>query len=152
MAKYELRSDEAVILRSDQIRWTGGRRGGSDELILTNHHLIVLDKGILGRAEAEYFRLDQVKVIDGRPQALVKKARDGKQHLEVFLLDRTEVFVLESGGRREAVKWANSIAAAVSGNGMKVQDRTTMALPGTELVIGTLRDTVGQVARSLRGK
>jgi hypothetical protein len=149
MANYELRSDEAVILRSRQIRWVGGRRGGSDELILTNHNLIVVDKGILGRPEAEYIRLDQVKVVDGRPQALVTKARDGRQHLEVFMIDRTEVFVLESGGRREAVKWANAIAAAVNGKGMKVQDRTTMALPGTGLVVETLRDTVGQVAKSL---
>jgi hypothetical protein len=152
MTKYELRSDEAVLLQAEQVQRRDGKRGGSDGLILTNVHLIVLDRGVLGRAEAEYLPLSQVKVVNDQVQALATKSREGHPQLEVFFLDRHEAFTFQSGGRRAVVKWANAINLVVSGRGGEVRKPANLALPGTERVVETLRDTVGQVARSLRNK
>lgn len=152
MTKYELRSDEAVLLQAERVQRREGKRGGSDGLILTNLHLIVLDRGVLGRTEAEYLPLSRVKVVDGQSQALATKSRGGQPQLEVFFLDRHEVFTFQSGGKRAAVKWANAINSTVTGRGAEVQKPANLALPGTELVVETLRDTVGQVMRTLRNK
>ncbi|MFZ1488959.1 MAG: hypothetical protein WAS51_03390 [Ilumatobacteraceae bacterium] len=93
-----------------------------------------------------------MKVVDGQSQALATKSRGGQPQLEVFFLDRHEVFTFQSGGKRAAVKWANAINSTVTGRGAEVQKPANLALPGTELVVETLRDTVGQVMRTLRNK
>ena len=144
VARYELRADEAVLIQSESVKRRDGKRGGQDELVLTNLHLIVLDRGVLGKAEPEYLSLSQVKVIDGRPQALVTKSRDGHHQLEVFFLQRHEVFIFESGGKRAAIKWADAVSAAVNGKGAETQSRANLAIPGTELVVETIRDKIGR--------
>ncbi len=152
MMKYELRADEAVLLQAEQVRRRDGKRGGSTSLILTNLHLIVVDRGVFGRADAEYIPLSQVKVVNNESQALATKRRHSQPQLEVFLLDRHEVFTFQCGGRRDVVHWANAINSAVTGRGSGVRKRANLALPGTELVVETLRDTLGQVVRTLRRK
>lgn len=152
MARFKLGPDEFLLMHASRVRRQDGKNGGTDELVLTNRNLIIIDRGLLGAAELEYLPLSQLKAFEGKPQAFATQNRHGQSQLEVFFIDRHEVFLFQSGGRHATVKWADAIVAAASGRAVDVQKRATMALPGIEAAVETLRDSVSQVARTLRGR
>lgn len=73
MTKINLLPHETIILRDSVVQHD---RGGlidlySDELVLTNVALVVIHKSIMGGVkDIQRFSLDQIKVVNGVPQAL----------------------------------------------------------------------------------
>lgn len=146
MANFDLQANEAVVLKAGSVMHGGGRISAyNDELILTNIHLIWLNKGMLGKVKrVEYFPLNQVKIFNDRAQALVAKSSGGSPQLEVFFQGSQEEFQFSAGGKREVAKWADAINRLVTGTTAEMRSSANMALPGTEAIAETLRDTFSQ--------
>jgi hypothetical protein len=153
MAKYNLQHNEAVLLSAERVqRGTGRLSAFTDELVLTNLHLIWVNKGIVGNVKrVEYLPLALVKVFNDQAQARLSKSGNGIPQLEVFFQNGEEVFKFQSGGKREIAKWIDAINRAVTGNGAGVGGPASKALPGTGVVAETLRDTLGQFRASFGG-
>ena len=154
MAKYNLQPSEAVLHTSE----SGVQRGTAifsafkGELVLTNLHLIWVNKGMAGNVkQIEYFPLALVKVYNNQAQALMTKSGNGLPQLEVFFQTGEEVFKFQTGGKREVAKWIDAINRAVTGNETEVSRSAGRALPGTGAVAETLRDTFSQFKGSFGG-
>lgn len=97
MTKINLLPHETIIMRDSVVQHD---RGGlidlySDELLLTNVALIVIHKSIMGDIkDIERFSLDQVKVVNGVPQALLGTSSSGEQQLHVHFSHGVEAFTL----------------------------------------------------------
>jgi len=153
MANLNLQANEAVVLKADSVMHCGGHFSSyGDELILTNIHVIWLNKGTLGNVKrTEYFPLDQIKIFNGRAQALLTKGSTGSPQLEIFLKGSQEAFRFSSSGKKEIVKWVEAINQLVTGTGGESPSSTNMSLPGTAVIAGTLRDTFGQFKNAFGG-
>lgn len=87
MTKINLLPHETIILRDSVVQHD---RGGlidlySDELVLTNMALVVIHKSVMGGVkDIQRFSLDQVKVVNGVPQALFGTSSSGENQLQVF--------------------------------------------------------------------
>lgn len=134
MTKIKLLPHETIILRDSVVQHD---RGGlidlySDELVLTNIALVVIHKSIMGGIkDTQRFPLDQIKILNGVPQALLGTSSSGENQLHVHFLHGTEAFALgraddDSGGildillvspqdkeRRNIAAWQSAISQAV---------------------------------------
>lgn len=134
MTKINLLPHETIILRDSVVQHD---RDGlidlySDELVLTNVALVVIHKSIMGGVkDIQRFSLDQVKVINGVPQALFGTSSSGENQLQVFFSHGVEAFTLgradnDSGGildillvspqdkeKRNIAAWQSAISQAV---------------------------------------
>lgn len=153
MAKYNLQPNEAVVLKADSVqRGDGLLAGFTDELVLTNLHLIWVSKGMFGNVKRiEYLPLALVKVFDDQAQALTSKASNGSPQLEVFFQNGEESFRFQSGGRGEVGRWVDAISRLVTGHGAAAGVAPSRALPGTAAVADTLRDTFSQFKGAFGG-
>lgn len=150
-AKYSLQPNEVLLLKDAQVAHGGIWSAYTDELMLTNLNLVLLKKGIFGNSKGvRTFPVDQIKVYNQQAQAVIGKASNGTDLLEVYFLNGQEKFAFQSGGKRKLREWIAKINQAVSGEVAPVQPAAGMALPGAELAAGVLKDTIG-VFRSKLG-
>jgi hypothetical protein len=146
MAKYDLLPNEIVLLKDDAV-FHG--KAASGELTLTNLNLFVMHKGMFGNSKGfQTFPVNQIKVYNGRAQALMNKTRGGHEVLEVYFLDGEEEFRFSSGGKKKIQTWIGKINEAVTGQ--PAPEVGSFALPGVDLVAGVLKDTLGAF-KSKRG-
>ena len=98
MARIDLGLDE-VILKQDTCMTHD--RGGMfdstvDELVLTNQTLIVVHKGVFGGVkEVCRFPLNQIKMVNGAPQAVLGRSSSGENQLHVYFVSGVEAFSLD---------------------------------------------------------
>ena len=128
MTKINLLPHETIILRDG----SGLIDLYSDELVLTNVALVVIHKSIMDDIkDIERFSLDQVKVVNGVPQALLGASSSGEQQLHVHFSHGVEAFTLgradnDPGGlldvlfisprnkeKRNIAAWQSAISQAV---------------------------------------
>lgn len=157
MANYELQANEAVLLKAEQVMHGGARFGASftDELVLTNLHLIWVSRGMFGVVKkTEYLPLRDIKVFNDQAQAILTTPKNGFPALEVYLQSGEKTFQFSaqtnSGRKKEALKWADAINGAVTGNPSVVR-ASTNALPGSEALAKTLGATVSQFKSAFGG-
>lgn len=151
MSKYYTLQRNEVVLRTSR---SGVQRGEgvfssyTDDLILTNFHLIWVNKGIFGNVkQVECLPLGLIKVHNYQAQAFLNRSSNGLAQLTVFFRDGEECFKFQSGGKREVGEWVDAINRAVTGNAVAPGTSAasvSMALPGTEDLADALRDTVSQ--------
>jgi len=120
----------------------------TDELILTNLNLIHVRRGVfMGTKGVRYIPLNQVKVIGGKCQALVGKARNGHAILQIYTQQGIEEFAFQTKAKKNAGIWANEISRLVTGrdsaNALESQDAPEYDFEDT--VVGQLRDAFGEV-------
>lgn len=141
MSKYELQSNESVILKQDRILHGGVMASFTDELILTNINIVLISKGVFGNTKRiQTFPLNQIKIFDGQAQALLGKTGGGYPQLDVYFFNGQESFGFES--KREALKWVSNINKLVTGNDVKSNTTSNMAVPGSAYVAETIKGTV----------
>lgn len=141
---YSLQPNEAVLIKEDGVMHGGFFAAYSDELMLTNLNLVVTKKGVFGNPKGLLvFPLNQVKVYEQQAQAIIGKAPNGGDLLEVYFLNGQENFRFQSGGKKKLIEWVAKINQAVTGQPATTQQNGSMALPGADLVAGVLKDTVG---------
>lgn len=121
-------------------------RGGgyTDELILTSHNLVLVKKGALGRTKGiRVFPLQQVRVFQGRAQAIVTKSRGRLPGLEVYLQNGTETFrfITDRGSSdREARFWSEKINEVITGTSSRIASADASLI---DRASETVKDTVG---------
>lgn len=143
MAKYRLQPNEVVLLKDDSVMHGGVLSSYTDELTLTNLNLVLTKKGIFGNSKALLiFPLTQIKVHDQVAQASIG-TNNGTAVLDVYFLDGEQRFNFQSGGKKKIQSWIVEINRAATGRDLPELVRSGMALPGSEIVAGVLRDTFG---------
>jgi hypothetical protein len=131
-----------VLLKDERVMHGGLLSAFTDELMLTNLNLVLIKKGILGNTKGVLtFPVTQVKVQDKQAQAIVGRASNGSAALDVYFLNGQEQFRFQSGGKKKIQSWIANINRAVTGQEIPEPVRAGMALPGSELVAGVLKDT-----------
>ncbi len=141
MAKYNLQTNESVIMKQDGILHGGVMAGYTDELILTNLHLVLISKGVFGNTKGiQTFPLNQIKVFDGQAQALLDRTGGGNPQLDVYFLNGEESFKFQS--KKEVLKWIANINKLVTGNEANANNSSSMAIPGAAYVAETLKGTM----------
>ena len=150
MARYQLQPNEGVVLQETGICYEPNKLSTAytDELILTNLNLIHVRKGVfMGTKSVRYIPLNQVKVIGGKCQALVGKARNGHAILQIYTQQGIEEFAFQTKAKKNAGIWANEISRLVTGrdsaNVLESQDAAEYDFEDT--VVGQLRDAFGEV-------
>lgn len=108
MAVYDLDNDEAVILQTSGV-FTG--TNASVDLILTNKNLIQVNKGFFGGDKGSIkYPLSELKVLNGKANILVGKARNGTKRLELYF-SNCEVYY-RFNAPFALNKWAGAIGKA----------------------------------------
>ncbi|MGW6175299.1 hypothetical protein ACWF5H_17565 [Arthrobacter sp. NPDC055138] len=152
-AKYNLQPNEVVLLKDERVMHGGFLSAYTDELMLTNLNLVLLRKGMFGNSKGVLtFPVNQIKVHNQQAQAVIGKATNGSDLLEVYFLNGQEKFAFQSGGKRKLNEWISKINYAVTGEEVSVQQGSGMALPGAEMVAGVLKDTLGVFKSKLGSK
>lgn len=144
MAKVKLLPNESVILKSDRVLHGGVMASYTDELILTDQSIIYVSKGMLGNTKSiQRFPVNQIKMYEGEPQALMGKSQNGSQQLEIYFLNGHECFSFQSSNKKEIIKWINAICKLLTGHeSTRVLNNGSGGIPGTEFLAETLRGTV----------
>lgn len=142
MAKFNLMPNESIILKSEGVMYGGLMAAYTDELILTNQNIILVKKGIIGNVKnVKKFPVNQIKMYNGEPQAIVRKNQNGLNGLEIYFLNGHESFGFRSSNKKEVVQWVNAICKLLTG-----QESTTVpagvVIPGTEYLVETIKGTV----------
>lgn len=142
--QYNLQPNEVVVLKEERVMHGGIWSAYTDELILTNLNLVLVKKGLFGNSKGVLtFPVNQIKVHNQQAQAVVGKATNGTDLLEVYFLNGQEKFAFQTGGKKKINQWIASIHQAVTGEEAPAQQGTGMALPGAAVVAGVLKDTLG---------
>lgn len=137
---YTLQPNESIIMKSGRITHGGLMIGYTDELVLTNLNIILIEKGVFGNVKnIKYFPINQIKVYNGKPQVILTKQQNGFPKMEVYLLNGQDAFGFES--KKEAEKWINNINQLFSGTSEGYDDTESKAIPGVEFVADVLKDT-----------
>lgn len=143
MANYNLQPNEVVLLKDGGVAYGGTFAAYSDELILTNLNLVLIEKGIFGnRKGIRVFPLKQIKVYNGQAQALIGEATNGSPVLEVYFLDGQEKFDFQGGGKAKVLEWTAKINEVLTGQKAADIRDSGNALPGAGLVAEMVKDTV----------
>jgi hypothetical protein len=147
MAKYNLLPNEAVLLREDGI-FHG--KGLSGELILTNVNLVIMKEGLFGGSKgSRIFPLNQIKVYNGRVQALSGKS-GSVDVLQVYFLHGVEEFRFGAGSKKKVQAWIGKINEAVTGEPAPLDTSTSHS--GAEAVVAIVKDTLGAFKSAWGGK
>ena len=110
MDKFELKSNESVILRESNVQYSGFLSGYTDDLILTNLNVIHVKKGLLGNTKnVTYFPLKKLKIFDGKAQVKIGKHSNGLHRLEFYFEDGQEYFIFQAGTSIKGLKWLKEI-------------------------------------------
>ena len=143
MATYGLQPNEVMLLKEVGVAHGGVLSVYTDELILTNLNLVVVKKGMFGNSKGvQTFPVNQIKVHNQQAQAILGKAPNGMEALDVYFLNGQEQFRFQSGGKRKINEWVAKINEAATGQkGSQVSGGASFAIPGAEIVAGALKGT-----------
>lgn len=144
MAKFSLLPNESIILKNESVMHGGFMATYTDELILTNQNIVYVSKGMLGNTKnVQRFPVNQIKMYDGEPQAILGKQQNGMPQLEIYFLNGNESFAFQFSGKKEVAKWINAICKLVTGHESNtVSPSFGSAIIGTEYLAETLKGTV----------
>lgn len=127
MAKFSLLPNESIILKTERVKHGGMFAIYTDDLILTSQNLVVVCKGTFGNTkDVVRYPLNQIKMYNGEPQALLGTAQNGTPQLEVYFLNgQQEAFGFQSMGKKEITQWINAICKAVTGHESSTMSTTS---------------------------
>lgn len=137
---YNFQPNESIIMKQKMLF--------SDELILTNLHIVLVgSKGVFVQTKVIHtFPLSQIKVFNGQAQVFLEKTGSGYQ-LDVYFFNGQERFQFKD--RKEALKWNANINKMITGNEVEIDTSPNMALPGTDYIAETLKETLDTFKETL---
>jgi len=145
MDQYSLQSNEAVIMKSEQAYHNGN---SCELLMLTNLNLVsITSKGIFKKTYTTHrFPISQIKVINGQGQAIPRKSGNLDVYFmneqQSFRFSNDDAFFSEKKAEKEAEIWAENINKLVAGEQVVSCNTDNNAIPGTEYIAETLKDTM----------
>ena len=143
MEPFKLSRDEGIVLRASSVA-VNAPTPYTNDAVLTNQNIIVIKKGIFGNVkDVEYYPLDELKIINNKPQALVGKHRNGTARLEAYFQDGSTLYLsFNTVTRMMAQKWATEIQKQLVDEEEDGYSPAAYAIPGTERVAETLKGTM----------
>lgn len=143
MATYGLQPNEVMLLKEVGVAHGGLLSVYTDELILTSLNLVLVKKGMFGNSKGvQTFPINQIKVHNQQAQAVLAKAPNGMDALDVYFLNGQEQFRFQTGGKRKIIEWVAKINEAATGQkAARASAGASMAIPGAEMVAGALKGT-----------
>ena len=119
MAKFSLQPDEAMILQEVSVEHGFGiATAYTDELYLTTRNIYCVNKGVFGNTKNIFcYPLNQLKKVNGRPQAIQGKKSNGTPSLEIYLMNGNESFSFKSNNKLTIKKWIKEINKALGYEG-----------------------------------
>ena len=151
---YHLHPDEWVVSKTGAGAYHGQRpRIGTTttELVLTSRNILVVSVTMMGRPKGvRYFPLDQIRVIDGRPQVFAAGGI-GRNLLEVHFHHGQESFGF--GSRNELHAWVDNVYKLMTGRSDEISTTTDLSTNGGgsvgDQLKDQLKDTLDQFKASL---
>jgi hypothetical protein len=147
MATYDLQPNESVLLDSKQVR----HGDSSGELVLTNLSLIyVTSKGVFKTTYInQRFPINQIRAFNGKTSVILGK----NGNLDIYFMNGQESFRFwnddmlfsEKKAEKEATKWADAINQLIAGQTPVFDNSVSSAIPDTEFIAETLKDTFNTV-------
>ena len=149
MAKVNLQPNEVILLQSDSVSKSGGIFQQSGDLVLTNRDIIFIPKNLMGLGKGqERYPLNQLRCYNGQPQALLSKT-NGYPQLELIFQNGQIAFSFMLLGKREVLRWIDAITKVINGETVDTNRNLSAAIPGTEFVAETVKDTLGKFSGAL---
>lgn len=142
MSNLNLQSNESIILQKDAV-YHGNEMV---ELYLTNLNIIYALKGIFGNVKKiQKLPLNQIKIVNGRVQAFLgNESKNGRLQLQLYFINGVEIFGFQKNEKREISTWINNISQILTGEALQdTTGKNIMAIPGTEYIAETVKDTIG---------
>ena len=140
MAKYTLKPEESFIMSCDRVLHGGAFANYSNELLLTSQNIVLTSKGFLGNTKSiQIYPVQQIKVFNGRAQAVLGKQGNGSPQLDVYFFNGQKSFGFED--KKEAAKWVEAINHLITGAADDPLKTANKAIPGAEVIAGALKDT-----------
>ncbi len=150
MAGYNLQPNEALVLKADGVQHgTGFMAGYTDELVLTSLNLVVIKKGTFGNTKGvRVFPVNEIKIFNGRAQAVAGKQAQGRPALDVYFVQGHEQFEFRSSDKALVPTWVAKINEVVTGQ------ETPVVMPSSraEQAAGAVMDTLGAFKARLGSK
>jgi hypothetical protein len=113
-----LMPNESIILQEVNVSHGGVLAGHTDELVLTNLNLICINKGVFGNTKNVFkYPLNQIKMYNGKPQALQGKLTNGTATLDVYFLNGVETFYFDGINRKKINDWIKAITNTITQSG-----------------------------------
>ena len=114
-----LMPNESIILQEVSVAHGGVMAIYTDELYLTNLNLICVSKGMFGNTKKTFkYPLNQIKMYNGKPQAVMGKLSNGTACLDIYFLNGTESFNFQSANKKKINAWIEAISNVLGrGNG-----------------------------------
>lgn len=140
-AEYKLSPNEAMIMKQERVIHGGVMANFTDELLLTNLNLVLIEKGTFGNVKnIQVFPVNQIKVFNNQAQIMMSKTRGGYPQIEVYFVNGQENFGFES--KKDATNWIININQLVTGGEVQINTSAKTAIPGTEMIVDALGGTV----------
>lgn len=114
--EYGLMGNESVILKEFGTLYGGDKASTyTGEIVLTNFNIICLKRGAFNKVKAlNKYPIHQIKMYNGRPQALKGKSSSGFPSLDVYFMDGNHIsFVFTSANKRNIDKFINGICSVL---------------------------------------
>src|SRR5690606_15741016 len=137
---YNLQPDEVMLLSQTGVAHGKNLGSYAHELMLTNQNLVFTKKSLFGGG-ITVFPLREIKVYNGKAQAVLTKSRGGTTCMEIGFMHGQETFAFNLlSPKKRLNEWIAKINEVVTGE--EAPESSSLALPGAELVAGALRDTI----------
>lgn len=115
-SNFNLMPNESIILKETSVAHGGVMAVYTDELILTNLAIICINKGVFGNTKNIYrYPLNQIKMYNGKPQAIQGKLSNGVPALEVYFMNGMESFNFQTMNKRNIQRWIDEITKVICG-------------------------------------
>lgn len=143
---YHLAPDEALIVKSESVTYVEGLKRTACELVLTNKNIILIKKGMMGKAkDVNYFPVAGIKTYNGQAQALFSQSFGTAPKLEVNFIDG--IVAVEFLSKKEALNWVNKINILLTGN--PADDSQSISGAPLTGALEPLADAVGGIKQML---
>ncbi len=143
MDKYNLQSNETVLIKNDQVY----HNDTNGDLILTNLFLVFIStKGMFTtKYITQRYPINQIKVFNGHAQIIAGKNGEIDIYFvnsqEHFRFWNNENFFSDKKAEKEAARWVNAINQLITGQVVDTSVTSANVIPGTEFLAETLKGT-----------
>lgn len=138
--KYILQPGEVMLLKETSVAHGKNPSFYASELMLTNLNLVLAKKSLVGGG-LRVFPLHEIKVYEGRAQAVLVRSFNGTSCMEIGFMHGQETFAFRlSSGKRRLNEWIAKIDEVVTGT--QALESPGRAILGAEVVASVLKDTI----------
>ena len=145
MDKYNLEAYESVLMENASVH----HRNAIGQLVLTDLNLlhITTKRGVFKTTYAtRKYPIKQIKMLNGKAQVFPK----GNGEVDIYLMNgresfefcNSETFFSNKKAEKEAERWTHAINNLLTGEQVELEISSNSAIPGTEYLAATLRDTI----------